>query len=285
MTVVLYSQCNDPLVAAIKASGKKWLFLHVDELLDGLSIKPWPVLLDLTVPSAWKEQIVDASVVNRLFSFEGTTCMARLSEARINERWLHARLDTLLATASVLSHDTGVRGVSRSLLPLNAQWFHMRTGQSAVSTPRFSYATGFEEPDNGELDDPMQKSVWSLFDWKSERHLPSTEARRHRFFVDRPTGTPLVCFFAGEQAPAWFFPKQEAEFDDEALTISARTAQRVFLSDIGEMLLYVNADGSLVFHAFSPYLQSAIRSPEFSEYLNRWEGPRRQVFRDESRYE
>jgi hypothetical protein len=273
MTVVLYSQRSDPLVFALKSAGKTWSFLHVDDLLDGLIVKPWPVLLDLTIPESWREQITDMPVVNRLFSFDGTACMAKLSEARIDERWLHARLAALLSTASSLSHDTGMRGVSRSLLPLNAQWFHMRMAQEAVSTPRFSYATGFEEPDNEDLHNPMQKSVWSLFDWKDEYHLPPYEARRHRFFVDRPTGTPIVCFFAGPNKPSWFFPKQEAEFDYQAMTTAVCAAQSTFLSDIGEMLFYINPDGSLVFYAFSPYLSSAAKKQTSSALINAWDGP------------
>ena len=273
MTVVLYSQLSDPLVYALKSARKMWSFLHVDDLLEGLIVKPWPVLLDLKVPDYWRKQITNRPVVNRLFSFDGTACMTKLSEARIDERWLHARLDSLLSTASSLSHDTGVRGVSRSVLPLNAQWFHMRMAQDAVSTPRFSYATGFEEPDNEELQNPIQKSVWSLFDWKDEYHLPRHEARRHRFFVDRPTGTPIVCFFAGGNKPSWFFPKQEAEFNHLAMTTALCAAQRVFLSDVGEVLFYIKPDGSLVFYAFSPYLSSAAKKQTLSALISAWEGP------------
>ena len=273
MTVVLYSQEADPLVTALKAGEGEWSFLHVDELVDRLRVKPWPTILDIIIPGALSERIRGMPVVNRLFSFEGTACLDKLAGARVNERWLHARLDSLLASASALAHDTGVRGISRSLLPLNAQWFCMRTAQDAVSIPHFSYATGFEESNNEGLGDPMQKSIWSLFDWKTERHLLPSEARRHRFFVDRPRGMPLISFFAGKQSPGWVFPRETTPFDHHALNIAVQAARRVFMSDVGEMLFYVQPDGSLVFHAFSPHLLSAAKTPGFSAYISGWQGP------------
>ena len=59
-------------------------------------------------------------------------------------------------------------------------------------------AVGCQRPEVAGLDNPMQKSVWSLFDWMDERYLPATEASRHQFLVERPAGKPLIAYFFGD---------------------------------------------------------------------------------------
>lgn len=268
--VILYSNHDDPLVAAARHSGDRVAdFMHVDELLPFLSREEWPVWLTAAFPESLVCRLRGAFVINRIFSITGTRTEDALWQWGRDERWLHIRLDGLIRATAWRAHDIGVRGVSHCLLPLNTQWFRAAQYDPGIAIPSFSYAVGYEEPDLTGLVDPMQKSVWSLFDWKEEHHILPAEKMRHRFVVEKPAGLPLFGHFYGNSVHATF-PRGSAAFASEQVERIARACRIQFKSDVGEFLAYLEEDGTLRFHAFSPYMLSAATDPSFARHVRSW---------------
>ena len=270
--VLLYSSPEDPvatcgLVRSSKDSDVK--AIHIDELLPFFSARPWPEILRVEAIPELRQVFAGARIVNRIFNLSHTQTLQYLNEHSIDERWLHIRLRKILGIGGSLSYDTGVRGVSRSLLPLNAQWFEIRRILPNLAIPEFTYAFGYEQADLTALNDPIQKSVWSLFDWKEERHLSIDEARRHQFFVERPKGVPLISYFLGKDFSAVHFPREAMTIDAARIDEINHAARSAFKSECGELLLYAEGQ-ELRFYAFSPYLSSIAATPSFERDLEEW---------------
>ncbi|XQA62702.1 hypothetical protein ACM9XD_04905 [Xanthomonas sacchari] len=270
-TLIVYSSSEDPVAAcgAACAASQQVSVMHVDELLPFLSTHAWPQILQLQVPAEIRDRFSNARIINRVFSLSGTQLIAFLHKHQVDERWFHIRLQDLFLLGRSLAHDTGVRGVSKSLLPLNAQWFGIRRALPNLQVPRFSYAFGYERSDLTEFSSPLQKSVWSLFDWREERHLPASEADRHQFHVERPIGTPVIFYFLGDDFHTVHFPQEAVDVDHARIASINRAARSAFHSELGEVLLY--AEGTdLRFYAFSPYLLSVASKPSFGQELEEW---------------
>lgn len=267
-TIVLYTDHADPVACRAAQAGAE--LLHLDDLLPMVRAGSWPAVLDFEPSVEMREQFIGARVVNRVFSLANTRMDEFLRGSGIDARWLHIRLQSLLESAASVCHDTGVRGVSRTLMPLNVQWFELKRVLADIQTPDFVYSIGYEAPDLRGLVDPLQKSVWSLFDWKQERNLLPEEKRRHQFFVSRPQGVPLVSYFCGESAHGIFFPRGDAvPIDLQRVHAINQAARRAFRSETGELLLFAEG-GQLRFHAFSPYLLSVADEPAMVEMLGSW---------------
>lgn len=267
-TIVLYTDHADPVARRAARSGAD--LLHLDDLLPRVRAGSWPAVLDFEPSAEMRERFIGARVVNRVFSLANTHMDGFLRDSGIDARWLHIRLQSLLDSAASVCHDTGVRGVSRTLMPLNVQWFELKRVLADIQTPDFVYSIGYEAPELRGLVDPLQKSVWSLFDWKQERNLLPEEKRRHQFFVSRPQGVPLVAYFCGESAHGVHFPRGEAvPFDLERVRAINQAARRAFRSETGELLLFAEG-GQLRFHAFSPYLLSVAEEPAMVDMLDKW---------------
>jgi len=271
--IVLHADHGDP-VARIAGS---WLkdgdvhVLHLDDWLRGVHPLPWPEMLALHVDGVGAP-VAGSHVVNRVFTVSATVTGGRLAQGFRDERWLHVQLQQAFEPAASLAYEQGVRGVSRALLPLNLQWSLLRQ-EADIRVPRFAYGFGFQQPDTSRLHDPMQKSIWSLFDWDQERHLPSSEAARHQFFVERPRGEPVLACFLGEHVCAPCHPHGKpislADADAGELRRICQAARRAFRSEGGELLLYRDGQG-WVFHAFSPHLRSAQAMPDFESSVRGW---------------
>lgn len=266
-TIVIYSDKKD--VVAMRANATGVPSIHIDELITALEARPWPENLRLSPGIQTVERFRNARVINRVFILEGTGVADFLREHCIDTRWFHIRLQSLLAIGESLCHDTGGLGVSRSLAPLNVQWFEIKREMQDARTPEFAYGVGYEAADLSHVQDPMQKSVWSLFDWKKETRLGEDERAQHQFHVARPKGIPAIAWFFGGDHRGLHFPRDTVEIDAVLLERMTRAAARAFRSDIGEMLLYVT--GSVVtFHAFSPFLRSVSCCASASEPLDDW---------------
>lgn len=266
-TLVIYADLNDPVAQAAQHAGVETL--HIDQLVEFSSAQPWPEVLRMEIPAAIEQSVRGARIVNRLFSLDGTAMGTLLQQSGVDPRWLHIRLQPLLELGASLAHDTGTRGVSRTLMPLNVQWFEMKRMLPNVVTPDFVYSFGYEPPDLSGLEAPMQKSVWSLFDWKEERHLSDEERARHQFHVSAPTGVPIISWFLGNQEAGLMFPRGPAEIDRGVLSQINAAARKAFQSELGEILLYADGAG-LRFQAYSPFLKSAIGEPGMSARLSDW---------------
>lgn len=269
MIILLYTSDRDPVASAMRTvEGVR--AIHVDDLLEHLAPAEWPVVLDARFPLPLRAEFESAYVVNRVFTLEGTRTEEALRRWAVDERWLHIRMMDLLAGAAGLSHDIGIRGVSRCLLPLNTQWFRVRKASAGIATPSFAYGVGYEAPpDYGDLKDPMQKSVWSIFDWRQEQHMSESERQRNRFYVERPTGIPVVVHFYGDTY-FWHFPKERSDVDPTCIQTIAQTCRKVFHSDCGEVLLYQDEGGELRFYSFSPFMMSAALDDRFGASVRNW---------------
>jgi hypothetical protein len=260
--VILYSESSDPVVDALKSDDRVNL-IHVDQLFEFIRPGSWPKMIESDFPDDVYELFLDARVINRIFSFRGTRLGELIASLGLHELWAHRSLASLLRLASVLAHDTGTKGISSSLLPLNTQWFLIKRAQSAAQVPVFVYGFGQTIPDLHKFHDPMRKSVWSLFDWKIEAHLPPHEENWHHFFVERPVGTPVICYYAGDQLELSFPRGETIEVNLDVYKEIAHTACNQFKSYFGEFLTY-HDQGMTTFYAFSPYLLSVRSEARFA---------------------
>lgn len=266
-TVIVVSDSADPV--AIRASRSKSGVIHVDELCDFMTVQPWPEMLRIEVPDFFNDAVRGARVINRIFSLHGTKVAAMLRAEKVDVRWFHIRIRPWLDLAACLAHDTGTRGVSRTLLPLDAQWFEIKRGAPEVLTPDFIRSRGWERPDLSRLDNPFQKSVWSLFDWKMERAMTREEKESSQFHVSKPRGVPLIPWYLGRSAQGVYFPGKQVDVDHAAIRRIVSVARKVFRSDAGEMLLFAEG-ASLRFHAFSPLLATIAAFVDVTREIDEW---------------
>jgi len=222
------------------------------------------------------ESFEDNRVVNRIFWDKSSLIFEKVISLGYHEQWVHSTLDPLLNAAQKLSQDRGMRGVSKALMPLNTQWYLLKKAAIIdIKIPKFVYAFGGEIPCLKSFANPMQKSVWSLYDWREERHLPEDEINWHRFFVDRPVGTPVICYFAGindfgMDGMNIIFPRERVAIDMQKVVPFAKSVASAFLSDVGEFLFYVVGDGIFEFRAFSPMMENAIDDEKCSIIMRQW---------------
>lgn len=266
-TVVITSDLDD--FVARRASALRAAVLHVDDLCECISTRPWPEVLKVDLPDYFKAAVRGAYVINRIFSLAGTKVASRLKAEGIDERWFHIRIQPLLELADCLAHDTGTRGVSRTLLPLDAQWFEIKRVGCEVSTPDFIRGRGRERPNVAALREPIQKSAWSLFEWKEERSMTWEESQDNQFYVSRPTGIPVIAWYLGRSVHGFHCPGKTAEIDQVAIRAISSKARAAFRSDAGEMLLFLDGR-TLCFHAFSPLLATVERVDGVAGKIDGW---------------
>ncbi|MDF3982624.1 hypothetical protein P3W24_17540 [Luteibacter sp. PPL201] len=260
--LILHAEPNDPLLDAMPDAEH----MPVDALLPYVHRAEWPSVVRAEFPDDVVRRFAGRRVINRGFSYNGTRLRETLGEWGCHEQWCHRLLQPLFDVAGEVAHDPGLKGVSRSRLPLNSQWFLLRRERPDIQVPTFVYAFGGTRVDLHDFKNPMQKSIWSLFDWKEETHLPVSEQHWHRFFVERPVGTPVLMHFVGDRV-GFVFPRGPMSIDEAAFRELAGSVSTTFRSRIGEVLSYVEDDGTIRFHAFSPYLLSVARQPSFRDDL------------------
>ncbi|MBD3816208.1 MAG: hypothetical protein IE913_07115 [Halothiobacillus sp.] len=244
-TILLYSDASDAVVQAIRSRPElrqEVQILGFDRLMKYMRPEPHPKVLSSDFPARISDLFRGARVINRLFGFDPTVFETPVMQSARHEAWLHAAIGPLLASAAELTHNPGVKGVSMSLQPLNLQWFYMGV-EEGVPTPRFAYGFGVDDPDLSDVPDPFQKSVWSLTDWKTENHITRLERGWHKFYVERPKGSPVLCHYFGEN---YFlsFPRGHVEIDISEIERIQSIVSRVFMSDIGEFLVFQEDDGT-----------------------------------------
>lgn len=273
-SLILYSRSDDPVVVfgreLANVHPESIRTMHVDEFVEHLSSAGWPEVLRLRLPSSIAAEFRVDLIVNRLFTMEATQVSARLADLGLDERWFYARMMKYLDRGGRLAYDIGQRGVSRSLLPLYAQWYRVRHCCSVVSTPKFSYAFGAEHPDRNGLGDAIQKSVWSLFDWRVEHNISAGELRQHKFLVGRPKGTPIILYYMGNTCCERLYPNGYVEIQDGLCDQIISVCRSEFCSEAGELLLYVDNDRRVQFYAFSPFLHSAAQERGFNAQIAAW---------------
>jgi len=269
--LICYSDHNDPLVRIARECERDGSFhlVHVDEILPYAQPVEWPEVLRIALPEKFAQRFDTTLTINRLFNFANTETSSKLLEWGVNERWLHIKVSKYLLRGRQLAHDLGQRGVSRCLLPLNTQWFLLNREDASFPTPMFSFAMGYEAPQLEIMAHPMQKSVWSFFDWKEEQTITPLETRRHRFFVDSPTGIPVIAFYFGSDVE-YVFPKQSTTVDRNMYERLAHAARKIFRSEAGELLTYMEDDRTVRFYGFSPFLYSSRISDRFMELGHGW---------------
>ena len=261
--LVLFSASNDPIAAAAK-NHSGFDVIHVDELESAISCADWPNILDIRFSAEILKRFEGVTLHNRLFSTDGTRVERKLFSWGYEIQWMHVALRTIYHRAKAIVHDPGVRGMSRSLLPLNTQWWLLQSN-GVCEVPNYVYSFGTTEPDVRHLKNPMKKSIWSLHDWKEERHFGHSEGHWHPFYVERPTGTPVICNFVGGDV-GFVFPKERRDVNLEHFHSLARSVSYSFQSLIGEFLTYVQDDGTVRFYAFSPLLTASATD---SDFINR----------------
>ena len=253
--VVLYSNHSDPIAEMLSDRSKVKTY-HIDDLNDFIHFDAWPNVVTTRFDEKIKSEFRDAQVVNRLFTLHDTVISKRLIELVYREEWAHVALSPLLSNASSLMHDIGVKGISRCLLPLNSQWLFI--GAQGIDVPTYVYSFGGSTPDLSNIKDPMQKSIWSLHDWREETNFGPDNVNWHPFYVERPTGVPVLCnFIRGDVNIVVLRGTTERVVDD--FRPMAKIVSQVFRSQMGEFLTYVESDGTIRFYAFTPTLHASVQ--------------------------
>lgn len=238
--------------------------VHLDEISKHWAIGEGHAPTDIAYPEPLLALFTDAYVINRVFDFNHCEAGRRLQAADLHGLWGYIALSALLERAHTLAHENGSRGVSRSLLPLNAQWFKLAGICNGIAFPAFEFGFGRVDPDLSKLTNALQKSLWSYFSWKTENSLNEEEKDWHRFYVDRPEGTPVVCIYH-EGNIELQFPRGNVEVDRSLYQHIADGARQAFASEMGELLLYEREGAPPLFCAFSPYMANATRSATFGD--------------------
>lgn len=265
--VVLYSNPYDPVADVLSRAGVATCF-HTDSLVKYFERGEWPLPIRATFPIEVRTHFQGANIFNRIFSHDGTALADILAQWQLHTLWGDRLLTELVLSGASRWHDVSIRGVSRSCLPLNTQWFLLANRTSRIVFPKFVYGFGRVLPDLHDFHDPMQKSIWSLFDWREEHHLDMSDRDWHKFFVDRPVGTPVVCFFVDESL-GFAFPRDRVEVDHSLYEDIVGHVSTVFQSRMGEFLTYVDDQGQVTFCAFSPLMRSAHHSGALEALLLR----------------
>jgi hypothetical protein len=254
-TVVIYSNQSDP-IAEILSDRLNVKTYHIDDLSDFIDFDEWPNVVTTRFGEKIKSEFKGAQVVNRLFTLHDTAMSKRLTELVYREEWAHVALSPLLSSASSLVHDTGVKGISRCLLPLNSQWLFI--GDRGIDVPTYVYSFGGSAPDLSNIKDPMQKSIWSLHDWREEKNFGPDNVNWHPFYVERPTGTPVLCNFIRDDVNIVVLRGATDKGVDDFRPM-AKIVSQVFRSQMGEFLTYVESDGTIRFYAFTPTLHASVQ--------------------------
>jgi hypothetical protein len=274
--IFLYSDSDDVLIDianTISSDLKKVEFIGIESIIDELRPEPWPIVIKNTFSAMLQDKFNNAIVVNRLFKLDSSIKNSKLLQYGKHELWIHIALMPLLENARILIHDVGTLGTSKSLLPLNTQWALMSDfGRNDVVVPQFVYGFGAETPDISGFKNPIQKSVWSIFDWKSEKHLSEDDKGWNQFFVESPTGNPVICHYLGLNNFWFSYPHNEKfTIDHQAFEVLVRRCSECFKSLVGEFLVFVEPDSNIIkFCAFSPHLSNAKDSEEFISRVEAW---------------
>lgn len=267
--IIFYSSTSDPLIKITKEN-KYISCISVDSLIPYLHIGNHHEPIKAIFPEALLKKFKNSDILNRNFSYDGTKLSQVLSEWGVHTLWCESIFHKLISLGRNCWHDTSVRGISRSLLPLNTQWFLLKNKVEGVSFPKFSYGFGKAKPALHEMENPLQKSIWSLFDWKIERALSKEELDWNQFFVDQPQGRPLVISYINSTI-SLIFPKEQFHIDEKIKNRCinlTNEAKNTFRSRIGEILVYVQENGEFLFCAFSPFMLTASNHKWFQSFLN-----------------
>lgn len=264
--VVLHSDMADP-IAEVLSDAEVVTCIHIDQIAEHWCVGAGLVPLLCNYPDSLVSMFQGAIVVNRVFGFGNSRAGFYLEDAGLHVQWGYMALRPLLRVAASIAHGNDCRGVTRALLPLNIQWYAMANACPEISYPEFAFGFGRVMPPLDHLYDPMQKSLWSYFSWKEERNLSDDERNWHRFFVERPVGTPVICFFHGRQVDFKFPYGEPIDVDRAIYRRVAQAASEVFESRMGEILMYVPQGRPPQFCAFSPYMANAVRTPGFGQAL------------------
>lgn len=264
--VMIYSDRRDPLMSIL--NGRRDVDLvDVSELCKELVRLAYPRVCALNAGKVLGT-VSGSTVLNRVFDLRGTAAETRLQELGLHEGWLHWCINLATRSAIRLAHDGGQRGVSRLLLPLNAQWRVIRAKCPWIAVPRFAFGRGRSLARTDGMRHPMVKSVWSLTCWREERYISNREATWDRFVVDRPAGEPVVTAFAGAATYTWC-PGKKVSTSRQRLEELAAACRTCFHTEIGEILTYW-MDGAPMFASYSPYLALSGGRPEFRSLFLDW---------------
>jgi hypothetical protein len=275
--VFLYSEDDDPLVREARPAARRHkniYFISFAALSRYFEECPWPKFISATYPSEITELFKGGFIVNRVFGISSQSLSALSVKA---DALAHFAIEPLIKSGIGAAHDLGPPGVSRTQLPLTSQWEIMSNYKNnGIPVPKFLYVLPGEAPDLNQFHCPMQKSVWSIFDWKEERHLSEVEKFHYRFFVEKPIGFPIVCHFLGDVAVWFSFPTgrdpngRDPKINAHAFEPFVKQATVGFKSSIGEFLTFLEPNGVIRFYAFSPILEVASETTEFSSMVKLW---------------
>lgn len=267
--VILYSSDNDPVVEVAQARGLDVEVMHVDQVLQFLEQEAWPTMFDLRLDDPRLSGLADATCINRVQDLSGTALVREVSSRSCAELWAYNIVGNFIGCFAGATCDTGPRGVSRALLPLNSQWWYFDRDQQLegmVSTPRFVYPFGAAKPDITGFGRPLHTSVWNVFNWRDEgEQITGID----RFVIDRPAGSPYVCYYFGSDVECFAL---DADADAIDLEVVGRVAQRcrdVFGSEAGEFLLF-SEGGNTVFAGFSPKMETSAAHDRFGDHCAEW---------------
>lgn len=270
--VFLYSEDDDPLVREARSASRSYENIHLisfDTLSKYFEECPWPEFIRASFPSEIAELFKDGFIVNRVF---GISSQSPPTPSFYTNTLAHFAIEPLIKSGIGVVHDLGPPGISKTQLPLNSQWNVISNYNSNnTHVPKFVSTSAGEAPDLSQLHNPIQKSIWSLYDWNEERHLSEAEKSQYRFFVERPIGIPIICHYLDDVAMWLSFPREkDPKINKRAFEPLVKQATTCFASSIGEFLTFLEPNGVIRFYAFSPILAAASETSEFASMYRLW---------------
>jgi hypothetical protein len=208
-------------------------------------------------------------ICNRVVSI-GKQTMAALDSHQhvISSNLVFSQYARLLQEFSQVWGTPGMYSPVGHLLPLNLQWRLFAARIRDISTPKFVYGFGTEKVDVSDFRQPIWKSPFDVYGWKPAEEI--NVPRLHPFVVDKPSGYPVILFFAGEAA-AVFPLGSPHDVDDrvrERLINRTNDIKNMFGAFMGETLFFLDQD-ELTFAAFSHYLKTSLADKQLSDVLDR----------------
>lgn len=274
MTIVLFfSDRNDAVVCGLLSlpqTACKVELVYVDELVPYTHCAEWPIVLSVDMPGRVRELLTGSVVINRIFAISNSKIGEYLRVHSIDERWFFVRLMQHFEHATVITADSAVRGTSRALLPLYAQWWHAERFCRGIKVPNFQLASGRQEVDRTGICKPRWKPIWPNIELMNTDRADRDGARGRTFAVERPRGVPVILYYFGASIQRIMYPVTEVHVSRGIARKICELCRACFHCELGEALIYIASGDLVLFYAFSPFLAVAGRDQQFSSCLARW---------------
>lgn len=203
-------------------------------------------------------------VLDRVVSISSRTVgLIRANSPTISKGQISLAYEKFLSDSGVTPAKGRCYSTVGKLLPLTSQWSLVKTNLINLMVPKYVHSYGSEPVGNHGFSNPIYKSPFDLYSWKTNTKQPEKETI-DEFIVDRPIGSPLLSYFLGKIVTVKHLNAELRISSSTEATIRSLTADiaEIFDAKAGEVLWFCD-DSNLTFAAFSHHLSAASLQEEF----------------------